>query len=108
MPSIALISTTVGKAADAHRLAKSVIDAKLAACVQIDGPIESIYHWQGQICMDPEFRLTCKSLSQTTETLIATLMQQHPYQTPEFLISQVEATQEYYDWLAQEVSGASA
>ena len=54
--------TTVATRSDAERLASGAVTAGLAACVQIDGPMRSIYRWEGKIENSDEFRLTFKCL----------------------------------------------
>ncbi len=103
MPVISLLSTTISSADAGKQLAVKLVESKLAACVQMDGPIESVYRWQGQLCVDTEFRLTCKTLPICIDRAILFVKQNHSYETPEILIEQAEVSADYFQWLAQQV-----
>jgi hypothetical protein len=59
--ALSMVTTTVGSAADARWLAQAVVQARLAACVQVE-VITSHYHWQGALQEEQEWRLVCKTL----------------------------------------------
>ena len=103
MPNIAIISTTLGNAEAAQHLAKRIVEAKLAACVQIDGPIQSVYRWKGQLCTDDEYRLSCKTLPSLRSQALQFLRQNHSYELPELIVAEVEASQDYWQWLSEQV-----
>lgn len=88
--------TTVASEADAQRLADAVIAAHLAACVQIDGPIRSVYRWQERIERATEFRLTFKCLPAQLAALETLVLAEHPYDTPEWLVLRAERVGEKY------------
>ncbi len=102
-PTIATITTTVGSREQAIDLARHLVEAKLAACVQIDGPIQSLYRWIGDICNESEFRLTCKSLLRLAQAIIELVKEKHPYELPEILIASVDCSEEYARWLQSQV-----
>jgi periplasmic divalent cation tolerance protein len=60
------VVTTVGAMADAQRLARLLLERRLAACVQIEPGLVSHYVWQGRACEEPELRLTIKTLPDRT------------------------------------------
>lgn len=103
MAVISLLSTTIGSSEAGKQLAVKLVESKLAACVQIDGPIESVYRWQGQLCVDTEFRLTCKTLPACIDKAILFVKQIHSYETPEILIEQADVSTDYFQWLSQQV-----
>ena len=103
MPVISLLSTTISSADAGKQLAIKLVESKLAACVQMDGPIESVYRWQGQLCVDTVFRLTCKTLPICIDRAILFVKQNHSYETPEILIEQAEVSADYFQWLTQQV-----
>jgi periplasmic divalent cation tolerance protein len=103
MPVISLLSTTISSAEAGKQLAVKLVESRLAACVQMDGPIESVYRWQGQLCVDTEFRLTCKTLPTCIDRAILFVKQNHSYETPEILIEQAEVSADYFQWLTQQV-----
>ncbi|MFO0943499.1 MAG: divalent-cation tolerance protein CutA [Pirellulales bacterium] len=109
MPQITIILTTIGSAEVAQSLAQKMVHAKLAACVQIDGPIQSVYSWNGQLCMDKEYRLSCKTLPSLCQQALQLLRQNHSYEVPELILAEVEASQDYWQWLSEQVqNGESA
>ena len=88
--------TTVANRADADRLARGAIAGNLAVCVQIDGPIVSHYRWQGRDERSEEFRLAFKCLAEHQAELEKYVLDQHPYDTPEWLIVKAEHVGEKY------------
>ena len=91
--------TTIGTEAAANVLARSLIEGRLAVCVQIDGPITSIYKWEDEIQSEQEFRLSVKFLADQGDLLKAHLNKAHPYQNPEWVV--VEAAhvpKKYLSW----------
>ena len=91
--------TTVANRADAERLAAGAVEARLAACVQIDGPITSHYRWEGQVERSEEFRLTFKCLPARLAALEQQVLAAHPYETPEWLVVRAEhIAEKYLSW----------
>ncbi len=103
MPKIVIISTTLGNPDAAKKLAMQVVETRLAACVQIDGPIQSVYSWKGQLCTDDEYRLSCKTLPTLSQQASQFLRQHHSYELPELVVAEVEASEDYYQWLSEQV-----
>jgi periplasmic divalent cation tolerance protein len=89
-------TTTVSARSDADRLARALIGTRLAACVQIDGPITSIYHWQDKLETTGEFRLTIKFPAANAAALDTWLHANHPYDTPEWVVVRAEIVAEKY------------
>lgn len=101
-PDIIELVTTVSTAEEADALARQAIEQRLAACVQIEGPIRSVYRWRGSVETAQEHRLSFKTLARKQELLIAWLVSRHPYEQPELLVRRVEACRSYAEWVAQE------
>ncbi len=101
---IAVVTTTVASADDARRLASGAVQARLAACVQVE-TIASHYVWQGAQHEDAEWRLVCKTLPAAAGALRDWLRAQHPYQVPQLLTCTEQAEADYAQWLAQQVDG---
>lgn len=99
---IAVVTTTVADPADARRLATGAVQARLAACVQVEA-ITSHYVWQGARHEDAEWRLVCKTLPQAAPALREWLRAQHPYAVPQLLTQAAEAEADYARWVAQQV-----
>jgi periplasmic divalent cation tolerance protein len=97
------LTTTVASREEARRLARGLLERRLAACVQLDPEVESHYRWEGALCAEPEVRLTVKSLPAQLEALQAYFASEHPYQLPQLLWHLDEATPVYAGWVRQEV-----
>ncbi|MEX0321498.1 MAG: divalent-cation tolerance protein CutA [Puniceicoccaceae bacterium] len=82
--ALMLAWTTCESGEDAKRLADSAVDQNLAACVQISGPITSVYRWKGKVQRDQEYRLLFKCPESRLEALHSWLTANHPYETPQF------------------------
>lgn len=105
MSDVIQVVTTTGSRSEAERIARELVQQRLAACVQIDGPMTSVYRWQGAIETAEEWRLTVKSLGTLFPRLEAAIRALHSYETPEILATQVVGVSEAYrDWLTAEVA----
>lgn len=100
-PVLSLV-TTVGSEADAQRLARTLVERRLAACVQVDPAITSHYRWDGRLCAEPEWRLVVKSLPQHLDRLQDFFRAEHPYALPQLLWQELQASPAYADWVRQE------
>lgn len=100
------LSTTVGSTEDAHRLARALVERRLAACVQVDEGVRSHYRWQGALCADAEVRLTVKSLPALLPRLQAFMAAEHPYELPQLLWTTCAASPAYAEWVRSEVEGS--
>ena len=98
-----VVYTTVTNTEDAQMLARSAVERRLAACVQIEA-IQSIYRWKGEVQSELEQRIlfkTTKALYQQLESMIAEL---HPYELPAiFAMPVVAATTAYAAWVREAV-----
>ncbi len=106
-PDILAITTTVASRAEANQLGRAILQRRLAACVQIEEGLTSLYRWQGKECEDPEVRLTIKTLPSCREALQALFREQHPYDVPQFLAVMMQAGDDYHAWVRGEVRGAA-
>ncbi|MFN3152796.1 divalent-cation tolerance protein CutA [Bremerella sp.] len=100
-----VVQTTTGSSADAEKLAEIIIANSQGACVQIIGPMTSVYRWQGAIQKDEEFLLSIKTTSQVFPSLAELIRQHHSYDVPEIIaIPIVDGSSEYLEWVAQSVT----
>jgi periplasmic divalent cation tolerance protein len=91
--------TTVTTREQADQLATGAVEQQLAACVQIDGPIASVYRWEGKLERAAEYRLTFKYLPENAPALARWVLSRHPYETPEWLVvSATEVGEKYLSW----------
>lgn len=108
MIEIVEVTTTVDSEQAAASLAKQIVTARLAACVQITGPLLSIYRWQGQVCEAHEWRCTIKTLASAAAQLIDFIEEHHPYEVPEVLVIGIQTSAaQYAQWLAEQVDEAT-
>ncbi len=103
------VTTTTEKKEDAERIARSLVETRLAACVQIVGPITSIYRWKGRIETACEWLCLIKSREENYEALEQAIRSRHPYETPEIIAVPVTAgSRDYLDWLRGEPAASCA
>jgi len=100
---IQVVSTTARKE-QARAIADELLKRRLAACVQIGGPIESSYWWQGNIETSEEWQLIIKSRADLYPALEEAVLALHPYDVPELLVTRVETGHAaYLEWMAGEL-----
>lgn len=102
--SAIVVLTTTETPQQAEQIAQLLLEAELAACVQILPPMTSIYRWQGKIERATETLLLIKTLQEKYPALEAALKTHHPYQTPEIIALPVaDGSAAYLTWLADSV-----
>lgn len=105
-PRIVEIRTTLPSREAAERCGRDLVDRGLAACVQIDGPLTSIYRWQAAVETATEFRCVCKTSVERAEACVAAILAGHPYEIPEILSVTCGASVEYARWVDASVRNA--
>lgn len=101
-----LVLTTVGPDFDAKAVARELVEARVAACVNIVPRVESIYRWEGRVHEDAEQLLVIKSADERVDALREALFARHPYEVPEFVVVAVDGTSEAYGaWVLDAVTG---
>lgn len=83
------IITTAPSSASAESLAHGLVAQRLAACVQLVGPITSFYHWQGNLEKSEEWRVVIKTLQDRQGAVVDFLHKNHPYDVPEITVHQL-------------------
>ncbi len=102
-PEALVVLCTAPSAEEAAGLARAVVDARLAACVNLVSPIRSIYRWQEAVHDEPEHLMVVKTTRDRFESLRAFLLENHPYEVPEVLALPVAAgSDDYLAWLVAE------
>ncbi|WP_146576789.1 divalent-cation tolerance protein CutA [Neorhodopirellula pilleata] len=103
--SLAIVWTTTADAEQAQSIAGELVQRRLAACVQTDGPIRSTYVWKEEMQVENEYRLAIKTTSEKVADVIDWLAQNHPYEEPEILVTPVtETSPGYLSWAAAQTS----
>ena len=96
----ARIVLTTANAEEAGRLGRTLVEERLAACVSLVPGVESIYRWKGEVESAGEVLLLIKTGEEQLVALEARLHELHSYETPEFLVLNVEAgSAGYLEWL---------
>ena len=91
--------TTVESREVAEKLAHELVGAGLAACVQIESLVASVYRWEGEVRQDPEWRLMVKFSADKTDRLTAFIGKQHPYDCPQWIVVRPESvSSKYLKW----------
>ena len=100
-----VILTTTSRQEDAKAIAQTLLERKLAGCVQIIGPITSHYYWQDELCQDEEWICLIKSHQRNYKTIETTIQEIHSYEVPEIIsLPIVEGSDSYLSWLNQQIN----
>lgn len=98
--SARLVLTTTASPEEAARIGRTLVQERLAACVTLVPGVQSIFRWEGAIEDAVETLMLLKTGSEQLPGLEARLHELHSYQTPEFLVLDVDSgSQRYLDWL---------
>jgi len=97
------ILTAVSSKKEAQRIANLLIENNLAACVQILGPIESVYKWKGKKEKAEEFLCLIKSLNSKSKLIIKEIKSLHSYEVPEIIVTPIiGGNPDYFKWMEKE------
>jgi periplasmic divalent cation tolerance protein len=98
------VVTTVGERSDAEKIARILLEKRLAACVQIVGPVTSSYWWRGRIETEEEWLCFIKSSESHYEDVERAIKGIHPYEIPEVIATPIIAgLPDYLMWLNGEL-----
>ena len=101
-PEYVLVMTTLPADAAAVEFARTLVEERLAACVNLLAPMESVYRWAGQVETEPERQVVLKTSRARVNTLWERVRELHPYDVPEILAFEVAAgSPAYLEWLQQ-------
>jgi periplasmic divalent cation tolerance protein len=99
---IALTTVPVGDVGE--RIAQTLVDERLAACVVIQPRMTSIYRWDGHVQRDTEHQLVIKTTADRVDGVRQRLAALHPYDLPEFLVWTVSGESPYLEWVRAETA----
>jgi periplasmic divalent cation tolerance protein len=103
-----VIMVTAASQDECQKIARHLVEAKLAACVNITQPIESIYRWEGKIADEQEYQLLIKSTRELFPEIEAVIRKLHSYHTPEIIcLPIVGGSRNYLEWVGNSVKPAS-
>ena len=95
-----IVVTSILSAEEAEALAEKIVNARLAACVQILPQIKSVYIWEGKLQKEPEYLLLIKTLSEKFNELSAFITANHSYDVPEIVaIVANDVSDPYLSWI---------
>jgi periplasmic divalent cation tolerance protein len=105
MANARIVLTTVASSEKAEQLAGVLVERRLAACVNIVGPIRSIYRWKDAIEREQEYLLVIKTTAERVAELAAAFAELHPYEVPEHVELAIEGGgEDYLQWLGAQVA----
>ena len=98
------VFVTIGDESKAEEIAGKIVEKRLAACVQITGPVTSVYRWEGKMNRDREWLLIFKSSKKLYNELEGEIKRLHTYDVPEILALPVEdGNKDYMGWMDREL-----
>lgn len=99
------VTTTLPHEKAAQSLATRLVEERLAACVQVTGPVSSTYRWQGEIEQDAEWYCHIKTTAARLGRLQARILELHPYEIPEIIaVPILDGNADYLRWIEESVS----
>jgi len=102
------VTTSASSQAEAQQIGHALVEQRLAACVQIAGPVQSVYRWQGQIEQAEEWLCLAKSEHRLFAAIETAVRQLHPYDCPEVIATPiVNGSETYLNWLSDQVKPSS-
>ncbi|OFW04662.1 MAG: cation tolerance protein CutA [Acidobacteria bacterium RIFCSPLOWO2_02_FULL_67_36] len=98
----AIVLTTLPADADAQSFARTLVDERLAACVNLLPAMESVYRWGGKIEQETERQIVIKTSRDRVVALWERVRDLHPYDVPEFIVlAIVDGNDAYLRWIAE-------
>ena len=103
MKSYIQVTTTTKTKEQAQTIAQHLVESRLAACVQITGPVTSIYRWKGKVENAREWLCVIKTTNELYLAVEAAIKRLHSYETPEIVaVPIVKGSKEYLQWIQEE------
>lgn len=101
MEKFVQVTTTIASRAAARQISRALVERRLAACVQIIGPVQSIYHWQGKIETAREWVCLIKTTRSRFLEVASAIDALHSYDTPEITVMPIVAgSRRYLSWIS--------
>lgn len=101
---IIAIATTFSSRAAAEACANRLVESRLAACVQVEGPITSFYRWQGAVDTAVEWRCVCKTAAEREAECVAAILASHGYAMPQIAVARLSSSSAYAEWVRESVA----
>ena len=104
MITLLQVTTTTASREEAERIGRALVEARLAACAQVIGPLTSFYSWQGRVENASEWYCILKTTEDMYSALETQIKSLHSYDTPEIIaVTLVRSAEEYSTWIAESV-----
>jgi periplasmic divalent cation tolerance protein len=98
------ITTTFSSREAAEACGRRLVESRLAACVQVEGPITSLYRWQGTVETAVEWRCACKTTGEREAECVAAIVAAHEYDTPQIAVARLAGSPAYAAWIRESVT----
>jgi periplasmic divalent cation tolerance protein len=99
-----VVLSAIGTPPDAEKVARALVDERLAACVNVVPGVVSIYRWQGNVEQEPELILVIKTLANRVDALTKRLLELHPYELAEVVVIPIVGGHKaYLEWIEEQV-----
>lgn len=102
MSGVSQVTTSIDDEAAANTIATALVRERLAACVQVIGPVSSVYRWRGELQRATEWLLVAKTGADRREALMNRIRSLHPYELPEIVAVPLDGDPAYLEWVGQE------
>lgn len=100
-----VVLTTAGSAEEANKIAEALVERRLAACVNVVGPIASVYRWKEKVERAQEWLLVIKTTAGVADTVGDAIKELHSYELPECVVLPIDGGSEaYLEWVGENVS----
>src|SRR4029450_4016239 len=104
-----VVLTTLPADADAASFGRTLVEERLAACVNFLAVMESVYRWEGRLEQEPERQVIIKTSRDRVIALWDRVREMHPYEVPEFLVlSIVDGNEAYLRWVGESTKSGQA
>jgi len=102
---VAVVYTTIDSIQDARRIAHTLVDEQLVACVNIIPDVESVYRWKGKIEEEKEFIIVAKTVDENVKKTIERMKTLHSYELPDIIVLPVVGgLKDYLDYVTAETA----
>ena len=102
---VAVVYTTVGNIQDARKIAQTLVEEQLVACVNIIPSVESVYSWKGNIENDEELVLIAKTTDDNVKKTIQRIKKLHSYELPDIIVLPIiGGLKDYLDYISNQTS----
>ena len=105
MSDVVVVLTTVPTGGKGQEIAQTLVEERLAACVNVLAPMTSTYRWRGAVERESEHQVIIKTTLNRVPAVQTRLAALHPYEVPEFLVLSVaDSSSAYFEWVVNETS----